>query len=170
MFRKKYMIMFMIVLLVCLLFGEASAEGLPRVTGSGLVRDPSGGWRIATVTARMMPDGTIEGEAQGIVLLDQTVIVHMKIDCVRIFSIEGVDGQGAVLSGWSSFEKNFPPYVPDPAYLVMAVFDAGEGNESGDIFSRGIPVSSPEILNCESPYELIFPLNPLEHGNVQVDW
>jgi hypothetical protein len=168
MFRKKFMIALVLVLAVCLLFGEAFAAGLPRITGSGLVRDPSGGWRVATISARMMPDGTIKGQGQGVVLLDETVIVHFNVDCVRTFELEGEDGQGAVLSGWTTFEKNFPDYVPVPAYLVVAVFDAGEGNDAGDIFSRAIPAPNPEYLDCNDPFP--WPLDPLEHGNVQVNW
>ena len=168
MFRKRLLIVFMLMLMVSLLSGEALAAGLPRITGSGLVRDPSGSWRVATISARMMPDGSVTGEGQGVVLLDETVIVHFEVDCVRTFSIEGVDGQGAVLSGWSSFSKNFPAGIPDPAYLVVAVFDAGEGNEAGDIFSRAIPAPNPEYLDCNDPFP--WPYDSLEHGNVQVDW
>ncbi|HSF81043.1 MAG TPA: hypothetical protein VLA49_07400 [Anaerolineales bacterium] len=168
MIRKKWLLVFVLVLALCLLSGEAFAGGLPRVTGSGHVYDPGGGLRIATITARMMPDGTIQGDGQGVVLLDQTVIVHFKVDCVRTFEIEGVEGKGAVVSGWSTKEKNFPPGAPVPAYLVVAVFDAGEGNESGDIFSRGIPAPDPEYLDCNDTFP--WPLTPLEYGNVQVDW
>ena len=121
--------------------------GLPRITGSGLVRDPSGGWRVATISARMMPDGTIKGEGQGVVLLDETVIVHFNVDCVRTFELDGEDGQGAVLSGWTTFEKNFPDYAPVPAYLVVAVFDAGEGNDAGVYFPEQ---SLPQILNTST--------------------
>jgi len=166
MFRKKLFIAFVAMLGLGLLVSGVSAAGLVRVTGSGLVYDPSGGLRIATISARIMPDGTVTGEGQGVVFLDETVIVHFEVDCMRLFEIEGVEGTGAVLSGWSTFEKNFPPYAPVPAYLVVAVFDAGEGNESADIFSRAIPAPNPEYLNCQDPFP--WPLDPLVYGNVQV--
>jgi hypothetical protein len=165
MLHKLFLVGFVFVVALSLLVGGGKASGLTRVTGSGLVTDPSGALRVATVSARVMPDGTVKGELEGILTYQPALVIHAKIDCMRFFDAEE-GGKGAVLSGWSTQLKNLPPGLPDPLYVVIAVIDAGEGRESEDVFARGIPVASPDFLNCQDEYPL--PLIPLEHGNVQV--
>jgi len=164
--HRKMLFLFLCILALTLVASGALGAGLARVTGSGIVYLPDGGVRVATVSARMMPDGTVEGELEGVLLTDGRVLIHADVDCMRFFEMEGTPGKGAVLSGWSTFEKDFPPYVPTPTYIVVAVFDAGEGSNSGDIFSRGYPALDPEALSCQDPFP--WPLIPLDDGNVQV--
>jgi len=160
--RKFFSIVFVLILALSLLTSGGRAEGLSRVTGSGMVHDPSGALRVATVTARIMPDGEVKGELQGVLMGDPNLIVHGKIDCIRFFEEE--DGIGAVLSGWTT-GKNLPAGLPNPMYIIVAVFDAGEGNDAEDIFSRAVPAPFPEVRTC---LNYTPPLTPLEHGNVQV--
>jgi hypothetical protein len=135
-----------------------SASG-PSASGSGvLIQQPSGAMRTFTFHARVMPDGSVEGEydnhnRQG------GFVNHGDVDCLRFIG-ENV----AVMSGPVTRSTN--PAAVMGSVTIFLVEDNGEGAETPDRISLLAIFPPGSTLNCMT----LTPLSaqPIVGGNVQV--
>jgi hypothetical protein len=124
-----------------------------------VIQLPSGAKRTFSFHARVMPDGTVEGEydnhnRQG------GFVNHGDIDCLRF------DGpNSAVMSGPSQRSTN--PAAPLGSSSILRVVDNGEGaDDAPDQVSMLIIVPPGSTSNCMNftPATML----PLVGGNIQV--
>ena len=132
----------------------------PAVTGHGsLIQQPSGALRTFSFHARVMPDGTVEGEydnhnRQG------GFVNHGNIDCIRF-----IGTNGAVLSGRATRSTN--PLAPEGTVSIFRVQDNGEGSDdAADGVTQLLifPADSPNNCMNFTPATLL----TIVGGNVQV--
>jgi hypothetical protein len=131
----------------------------PSVSGHGnLTQLPSGANRTFSFHARVMPDGTVQGEydnhnRQG------GFVNHGDIDCIRF-----IGTNGAVLSGRSTRSTN--PLGPEGTVTIFRVEDLGEGADIIDRVSQLLIFAADSPNNCMNFTPPV--LLPIEAGNVQV--
>jgi hypothetical protein len=146
----------------------ASGEVGQSVTGSALVQvfAPAGiGLRRLTFTARVFPDGAVDGEWN---LVAGSAILHGDIDCLHILP----DGKTARLSGIVTDAK-FTLFVPGTAFAMEFVDNGQGGDADADVTTdlRAFRNASPEVgrLFCETgeaPPDVEY--LQMIHGNFQV--
>jgi hypothetical protein len=140
-------------------FQASPDESGPSVTGHiNITQQPSGELRTFSFTARVMPDGSVQGQyvnhnRQG------DAVNHGEIDCLQL-----IGTNGAVLSG--PIRKH-----TDPAFeggrTIFRVEDNGEGADDPpdrvSLLSIFQPGPAPDCITRA-------PLNtsPIEGGNIQV--
>ena len=132
----------------------------PSASGhADVIQLPSGAKRTFSFHARVMPDGSVEGEydnhnRQG------GFVNHGDIDCLRF-----IGTNGAVMSG--RVQRSTNPAAPAGSRAIFRVEDNGEG--TGDLPDRisqlfNFPPDSPS--DCQNFTPVI--LFPLVGGNIQV--
>jgi hypothetical protein len=124
-----------------------------------VTQQPSGALRTFSIHARVMPDGTVEGEYDNH-NRQQGFINHGEINCMRFLSYNDV-----VLSG--IVRKSDNPNAPPGATTVFRVVDHGEGaDDPPDQVSQvlNLPLGSTADCNTITPTILF----ALEGGNIQV--
>lgn len=98
------------------------SEDGPSASGHGnVIQLPSGALRTFSFHARVMPDGTVQGEydnhnRQG------GFVNHGDLDCIRF-----IGTNGAVMSGRVTRSTN--PAAPEGSISVFRVEDNGEGSD-----------------------------------------
>lgn len=135
------------------------SEAGPSVSGHGnIIQLPSGALRTFSFHARVMPDGTVQGEydnhnRQG------GFVNHGDIDCLRF-----IGTTEAVLSGRASRSTN--PLAPEGSVTIFRVEDSGEGDDVVDRVSQLLifPADSPNNCMNFTPATTL----PIVGGNVQV--
>lgn len=132
----------------------------PAVSGHGnVIQLPSGALRTFSFQARVMPDGSVQGEydnhnRQG------GFVNHGNIDCIRF-----IGSNGAVLSGRVTRSTN--PNAPEGSIALFRVEDNGQGSEDApDRISALNTFAGTSANNCTNltPATLF----PIVGGNVQV--
>ena len=138
----------------------SESDAGPSASGhADVIQLPSGAKRTFSFHARVMPDGSIEGEydnhnRQG------GFVNHGDIDCLRF-----IDGNGAVMSGPAQRSTN--PAAPAGTRAIFRVEDNGEGaDDLPDRVSQLIIVPEDSPSDCQTFTPAI--LFPLVGGNIQV--
>ena len=138
------------------------SEDVPGPWAGGhanVIQLPSGAKRTFSFHARVMPDGSVDGEydnhnRQG------GFVNHGEIDCLRFLG-----PNGAVMSGPS--ERSTNPAAPEGSISIFRVEDNGEGaDDPPDRVSQLLIFPPGSAENCQTftPATLI----PLIGGNIQV--
>ena len=132
----------------------------PAASGHGdVIQQPSGALRTFSFHARVMPDGSVQGEydnhnRQG------GFVNHGDVDCIRF-----IGTNGAVLSGRVTRSTN--PLAPEGSISLFRVEDNGQGaNDAPDRVSQllNVPADSPTNCTNFTPATLF----QIVGGNVQV--
>ena len=136
-----------------------SASG-PSASGhADVIQQPSGARRTFSFHARVMPDGSVEGEydnhnRQG------GFVNHGDIDCLRF-----IGTNGAVMSG--RVQRSTNPAAPAGSMTIFRVEDNGEGaDDLPDQVSALVILPADSPSNCQNLTPAV--LLPLVGGNIQV--
>ena len=136
------------------------SESGPSASGhADVIQLPSGAKRTFSFHARVMPDGSVEGEydnhnRQG------GFVNHGDIDCLRF-----IGTNGAVMSGVAQRSTN--PGAPPGSTAIFRVEDNGEGaDDPADQVSQVAIFPPGSAANCQNTTPVI--LFPLVGGNIQV--
>jgi hypothetical protein len=136
-----------------------SASG-PSASGHGnVIQLPSGAKRTFSFHARVMPDGSVQGEYDNH-NRQAGFVNHGDVDCLRL-----IGTNGAVLSG--PVKRTTNPAVPEGSRAVFRVEDNGEGSDDPvDRVSALFNFPPGSTVDCQTFTPPI--LLPLVGGNVQV--
>jgi hypothetical protein len=137
----------------------SESESGPSASGhADVIQLPSGALRTFSFHARVMPDGSVEGEYDNH-NRQQGFINHGDINCLRF-----INDHDVVMSGIIQNSDN--PAAPPGGTSVFRVVDNGEGNDDPDQVSQlsNFPVGS--TVDCQTLTPMI--LFPLVGGNIQV--
>ena len=137
----------------------SAAESGPTASGHGdIIQLPSGALRTFSFHARVMPDGSVQGEYDNH-NRQLGFVNHGDLDCIRF-----VGTNGAVMSGHATRSTN--PAAPEGSVTIFRVEDNGEGADAQDRISQLLlfPAGSPnDCMNTIPPVLL-----DIVGGNVQV--
>jgi len=139
---------------------RSESESGPSASGhADVIQLPSGALRTFSFHARVMPDGSVEGEydnhnrAAGFVN-------HGDVTCLRF-----INDHDAVLSGVA--QKSDNPAAPPGTTAVFRVGDNGEGaDDPPDQVSQLANLPAGSTADCRTITPVI--LFPLVGGNVQI--
>ena len=133
----------------------ASARGAGQLTFNGSLR-------TFAFTAREYSDGTVEGEGQLVVHVDEApIIFHFEITCLR------VEGNMATMAGTIT-NSNTPER--EGRSVAFRVVDNGEGRNDPPAVMTVLQVAPPGVVNT-SDYDFTgTPLRPIDGRNIQVSW
>ncbi len=138
------------------------SEGASGPSASGhadVIQLPSGAKRTFSFHARVMPDGSVDGEYDNH-NRQAGFVNHGDIDCLRF-----VGTNGAVMSG--PVQRSTNPGAPPGWRSIFRVEDNGEGaNDVPDRVSQLAIVPPDSPLDCQTLTPE--PLFPLVGGNIQV--
>ena len=138
------------------------SEGASGPSASGhadVIQLPSGAKRTFSFHARVMPDGSVEGEYDNHNRQGGSVN-HGDIDCLRF-----IGTNGAVMSGHVRRSTN--PGAPPGSTAIFRVEDNGEGaHDVPDRVSQLTTLPPGSTPNCQTLTPVI--LFPLVGGNIQV--
>lgn len=135
-----------------------SASG-PSASGhADVIQLPSGAKRTFSFHARVMPDGSVEGEYDNH-NRQAGFVNHGDIDCLRF-----IGSNSAVMSGQARRSTN--PAAPPGSRAIFRVEDNGEGDDVPDRISQLTIVPPDSPATCQNVTPVI--LFPLVGGNIQV--
>jgi hypothetical protein len=132
----------------------------PSASGhASVIQQPSGALRTFSFHARVMPDGSVQGEYDNH-NRQAGFVNHGDIDCLRL-----IGTNGAVMGGPSRRSDN--PAAGPGSRVIFRVEDNGEG--AGDVPDRVsllflFPPGSTEDCQIFTPPNT----SPIEGGNIQV--
>ena len=138
----------------------AESESGPSASGhADVIQLPSGALRTFSFHARVMPDGSVEGEYDNH-NRQAGFVNHGDINCLRFISDHDV-----VMSGVAQRSTN--PAAPPGTTAVFRVVDNGEGaDDPPDQVSQLANQPTGSTANCQTVTPVI--LFPLVGGNIQV--
>jgi hypothetical protein len=138
----------------------SESESGPSASGhADVIQEPSGAKRTFSFHARVMPDGSIQGEYDNH-NRQQGFVNHGDITCLRF-----IGANGAVMSGVVQRSDN--PNAPPGATSVFRVEDNGEGaDDPPDRVSQVVNLPLGSTADCQTITPMI--LFPIVGGNIQV--
>lgn len=138
----------------------SESESGPSASGhADVIQEPSGAKRTFSFHARVMPDGSVEGEYDNH-NRQQGFVNHGDINCLRF-----IGTNSAVMSG--VIQRSDNPAAHPGATSVFRVEDNGEGaDDPPDRVSQVVNLPPGSTADCQTITPVI--LIPLVGGNVQV--
>ena len=138
----------------------SESESGPSASGhADMIQEPSGALRTFSFHARIMPDGSVQGEYDNH-NRQQGFVNHGDIDCIRFIRTNSAVMSGVIL-------RNDNPIAPPGGTSIFRVEDNGEGaDDPPDRVSQvaNFPAGSPANCNTITPVNMF----PIVGGNIQV--